>query len=174
MGVLDHDEEGAGLGGGLEKRVHGLEQLAAGQGGVVAGGVAAHPAACPETAESGVQLEGGGDHVGGVGSQPAEDLGEREVGKRAVGEVEAVARGDLPAVLERAIAELGEQAGLAEAGVTAEEDDRVGAVGGARPRGRPMPSRATSSPSSASRPTRSGQRRDGTGPIIAPAADTAT
>ena len=124
VGVLDHDEEGGGLGGGLEQRVHRLEELAAGQGGVVASGVAAHPAARLEAAEGGVQLEGGGDHVGGVDGQPAEDLGEREVGKRAVGEVEAVARGDLPAVLEREVAELGEQAGLAEAGVTAESPRR--------------------------------------------------
>ena len=62
--------------------------------------------------------------------EAAEDLGEGEVGERAVGEVEAVAGDDLPAVVDGEVAQLDEQAGLADAGVTREEDGRTGAAGG--------------------------------------------
>ena len=94
-----------------------------------------------------------GQHLGGGDLEAAEDLGEGEVGKGAVGEVEAVAGDDLPAEVEGAVAQRGEEAGLADAGVAGEEDD---AAAGRALRASPdatMPSRRVRSSSSASRPT---------------------
>ena len=48
-----------------------------------------------------------------------------KVGQSAVGEVEAVAGDHLPPGLVRPVAELGEEPGLADAGVTGEEDGRA-------------------------------------------------
>ena len=58
--------------------------------------------------------------------EAAENLGERQVGQCAVGEVEAVARDDLPAQVEGAVAQRGQETGLADAGVTGEQDGDPG------------------------------------------------
>ncbi|MGY2701401.1 hypothetical protein ACVW2K_000985 [Nocardioides sp. HB32] len=119
--VLDDEEERRLGGGRLEERVDGLEQLAAIERVAVVAGLAHHPAAGLETGERRV---GGGDlvdDVGQVGGDPAEHLGEREVRQGRVAEVEAVAREHLPALREGEVAELGEQPGLADAGVAREE-----------------------------------------------------
>jgi hypothetical protein len=82
-----------------------------------------HPAAGREAVQGGVVAGDGGQHLGGRDLETAEDLGEREVGQGAVGEVEAVAGDDLPAPVEGAVAQRGEESGLADAGVAREEDD---------------------------------------------------
>jgi hypothetical protein len=90
----------------------------------------------------GVQLVGGGEHAparhqsGDVGArlhhrlghvrllldQPPEHLAEREVGQGAVAEVEAVSDHNPPPRGDRAGPQLGQHAGLAHAGVAAEQD----------------------------------------------------
>ena len=78
-----------------------------------------------------------------------------QVGQRAVAEVEAVAGDDLPALGEGEVAQLGQQPGLADAGVAGEQ--RRGRLADRRrrgSRGRRTPSSEAISASSASRPTR--------------------
>ena len=101
--------------------MHGLEQVAAVDGAGVLGGSGQHPAAGLEAAEGGVDAGDGLDDVGEVCGQPAHHLGEREVGQRAVTEVEAVAGDDLPAVGDGEVTQLGEQPGLADAGVARQQ-----------------------------------------------------
>ena len=123
---IDEDERLL-LGGGLEEGVHGFEQR-----GFVDGATAAaarlladlvdHPAAGREAVEGGVVAGDGGQQLGGGDLEAAEDLGEGEVGQGAVAEVEAVAGDDLPAEVEGAVAQRGEEPGLADAGVAGEED----------------------------------------------------
>ena len=78
----------------------------------------------------GCTLEHAGGDVGQVGHEAAEDLGEGEVGQRAVGEVEAVAGDDLPVGLERRVAQGHQEAGLAHAGVAADEHGPSGSGAG--------------------------------------------
>jgi hypothetical protein len=63
-----------------------------------------------------------------LGGEPAEDLGEREVGQRAVAEVEAVAEQDPPVGVMRPMMKLGEQPALADAGVAGDDDGTGGGV----------------------------------------------
>ena len=93
-------------------------------------GRAEHPPAGLEPGQGRVDAGDGADDVGEVDGQPAEHLGEREVGQRAVAEVEAVAGEHLPALLDREVAELGEQAGLADPGVTGQQDGAAGVAVG--------------------------------------------
>ena len=156
--VLDHEDERLLLGGGLEEGVHGIEQRGPVEWGPMLAppeplaGLVDHPAAGREAVQGGVVAGDGGEHLGGRDLEAAEDLGEGEVGQGAVGEVEAVAGDDLPAEVEGAVAQRGEEAGLADAGVAGEEDDA--AAGRAVSPDATMPSRRVRSSSSASRPTR--------------------
>ena len=114
-----------------------------------------HAAAGLEPGQGGVRVGDALDDLGQLGLEPAEHLGEREVGQRAVAEVEAVPGDDAPALGDREVAQLGEQPGLADAGVAGEHAR-------ARLAGRPSrraaddrtPSNEAISVSSASRPTR--------------------
>ena len=126
--VLDDDHERLLLGGGLEEGVHGFEQRGLVDGGAALAGLVDHPAAGREALEGGVMGGDGGDDLGGGGLEAAEDLGEGEVGQGAVGEVEAVAGDDLPAEVEGAVAQRGEEAGLADAGVAGQKDRDIGAA----------------------------------------------
>ena len=135
MGVLDHEEQRALGAGRVEQRVDGVVQRAAVDrrvDGGVGGGLAPgeQPAAGAEPPERRVLLGDRVDEGRGVGGEAADHLGEREVGEGAVAEVEAVPGHDLPAFGEGEVAELGEEAGLADAGVAREEDGahRVEAV----------------------------------------------
>ena len=123
VGVLDDQEHRGLLGGRLEEEVDRLEQVGPVEGRAVAGLVGAeHPAAGLEPAERRVDAGDGADHVGEVDGQPAEHLGEREVRKRAVAEVEAVAGEHLPALGVGQVAQLGEQSGLADTGVAGQQN----------------------------------------------------
>ena len=129
MEVLDDEEQGPPLGGGLEEGVHGIEQRRPGRRagwprnrGTLAA-LVDHPASGHEAVQGGVVAATEASTSGDGDLETAEDLGEGEVGQGAVGEVEAVAGDDLPAEVEGTVAQRGEQAGLADAGVTGEEDD---------------------------------------------------
>ena len=135
--VLDHEEERLLLGGGLEEGVHGIEQrglvdvgadAGPGTGGTLAA-LVHHPASGREAVQGGVVAATEASDLGGRDLEAAEDLGEGEVGQGAVGEVEAVAGDDLPAQVEGAVAQRGEEAGLADAGVAGEEDDAAAGEG---------------------------------------------
>nr|WP_264674201.1 hypothetical protein [Nocardioides lijunqiniae] len=123
VGVLDDQQERAALGGGLEHRVHGAEEVGAVERlGVVAGGGRQDAAARLEAGERGVDGRHLADDVGQVEGEATEHLGEREVGQGAVAEVEAVAGDDLPALGDRQVAQLEQQPRLADAGVAREQD----------------------------------------------------
>ena len=113
----------------------------------------------------------GVDDVGQVGGHPAEDLGEREVRQGAVAEVEAAGE-HLPALGERDVAQLGEQPGLADAGVAGQQHVGGGPVrlAGASPDAGRTPSNEAISVSSASRPTRVLLVCPATSPMISRAA----
>ena len=141
VGVLDDDEERRLLGSGVEERVHRLEEVGPLERGAVdapgVGGQAAalrgggeDPASGLEAGQGGVAAGDGVDDVGQLGGEAAEHLGEGEVGQRAVAEVEAVAGDDLPAVRDGDVAQLGEQPGLPDAGVSGEQHCRAGGAGG--------------------------------------------
>ena len=130
---------GAPLGDGGEEVAERVVDVAAVEGLVARRGLAAaDPAAGLEAGEGGVHLEHAGGDVGEVGHEATEDLGEGEVGKGAVGEVEAVAGDDLPVGLEGRVAQGHQEAGLAHAGVAADEHGPGGSgagIIGAGPRG---------------------------------------
>ena len=95
------------------------------------------------------------DDLGQLGLEPAQHLGEREVGQRAVAEVEAVPGDHAPALVDREVAQLHQQPGLADAGVTGQHD--VHRLGGRVPRGpQTTGRRATKQSPSARRLGRSG------------------
>ena len=139
VGVLDHDEDRRALGDGGEEVAERVVDVAAVEGLVARRGLAAaDPAAGLEAGEGGVHLEHAGGDVGEVGHEATEDLGEGEVGQGAVGEVEAVAGDDLPVGLEGRVAQGHQEAGLAHAGVAADEHGPGGGgagITGAGPRG---------------------------------------
>ena len=66
--------------------------------------------------------------VGRFAGQPSEDLRERHVGQRIAGEIQAMADEHLPARGPRPALQLGEQAGLADAGIAGEQH-RAAAAG---------------------------------------------
>ena len=70
------------------------------------------------------------DDVGQVRDDAVEDLRERHVRHGALAEVDAVSGVHLPAVGDGAVAQRGEQARLADAGVTGEEDVLAPGLGG--------------------------------------------
>ena len=135
--VLDDEDEGLLLGGGLEEGVHGFEQRgfidAGPTAGAAVGSLVDHPAAGREPVQGGVVGGHGGQELGGGGLDAAEDLGEWEVGQGAVAEVEAVAGDDLPAEVDGAVAQGGEESGLADAGVAGEKDGGTGLAGAGVP-----------------------------------------
>lgn len=131
MGVLDDDEERRLLGDGGEEVAERVVDVAAVEGLVARRGLAAaDPTAGLEAGERGVLLEHAGRDVGEVGHHAAEDLGEGEVGKGGVGEVEAVAGDDLPVGLERGVAQRHQEAGLADARVAGDEHRPGGLLDG--------------------------------------------
>ena len=122
VGVLDDDEDRGVLGDGGQQVAERVVDVAAVEGLVARRGLAAaDPAAGLEARERRVLLEHAGGHLGQVGHDAAQDLGEGEIGQRAVSEVEAVARDDLPVRRERSVAQGHDETGLADAGVAAHE-----------------------------------------------------
>ena len=151
--VLDDEEQALAGAGRLGEGVHGVEE-----GGLVGRErtrgrwPGQHPLAGQQTEQCGVALGDLVEQVGQLTGDAAGDLGEGEVGQGAVGEVEAVPGLDQPALGDGAVAELGQQAGLADAGVAGEED---GVPVGGRPRTQRCRAWSDSCSSSASRPTNS-------------------
>ena len=124
--VLDDDEEGLARAGRLGEGVDGVEQGGlVGRDGLGVGGLAQHPLTWQQTEQRGVALGDLVEEVGQLTGDAAGDLGERKEGKGAVGEVETVPGLDQPALGDGAVAELGQQAGLADAGVAGEENGRA-------------------------------------------------
>ena len=127
VAVLDDHEERGGLGGRLQQRVHGGEQVGAVDAAVGLAGVGGffvgphHPAARAEAGEGRVLVGDLGDELGQLGLEAAQHLGEREVGQRAVAEVEAVAGDDPPLGGDGEVAQLHQQPGLADARVPGED-----------------------------------------------------
>jgi hypothetical protein len=122
VGVLDDQQQRLAGGDRLEQGVHGVEQLGPADGGGVVGVGATHGAAPGlELGQRGVGLGDLGHHLGEVGGETAEHLGERHVGQRAVAEVETVARDHPPAGAGGVVAQLGQQPGLAHTRVAAEQ-----------------------------------------------------
>ena len=134
--VLDHHQQRLGGRKVLETGVQALEEIAAVGLRRLGGGAA--EVGLQERPEGGV----GGDQVIGhlrlVGEQTAEELDEREVGEGAAGLTETVPDHDPPAVVTGALRELGEQPGLAHAGVAGQHDqapERLGSSGRSYPGG---------------------------------------
>ena len=135
VGVLHDDEDRRVLGDGGEEVAERVVDVAAVEGLVARRGLAAaDPAARLEAGEGGVLLEHARGDVGLVGHHAAEDLGEGEVGQRAVGEVEAVPGDDLPLGLDRGVAQRHQHAGLADPRVTGDEHGADRLLGRPRPR----------------------------------------
>ena len=121
--VLDDEEQALVGAGRLGEGVDGVEEGGlVGREGLGVGGHGQHPLAGQQTEQCGVALGDLVEQVGQLTRDAAGDLGEGEVGQGAVGEVEAVTGLDQPAVGDGTVAELGQQAGLADAGVAGEED----------------------------------------------------
>jgi hypothetical protein len=122
VGVLDDDEERGVVGEVVERSVDRLEQLGAVEALTGRRGEAGQePAAGLEVVERGV---GVGEATGGLGVgvvEAAEELAEREVGQRAVAEVETVSDGGAPPLHLGAGDQLAEHAGLADPGVAGEQ-----------------------------------------------------
>ena len=130
VGVLDHHEERTRVGGPLEEGVHGVEEVAALEGLVVGTALGVpDPPTRLQPAQGGVGVEHLLDEVGVGEREAAEDLGEGQVGEAVVGQVEAVTGGDLPAVVDDEVTQLGQQPGLADARVAAEQHGARGALG---------------------------------------------
>ncbi len=122
VGVLDDHEDGRLLGHGGEEVAERVVDVAAVEGLVARRGLAAADApAGLEAGERGVLLEHARGDLGLVGHDAAEDLGEGEVGQRAVGEVEAVSGDHLPVGLDRGVAQGHQDAGLPDARVAGDE-----------------------------------------------------
>ena len=113
--VLDHHQQRLGGRKVLETGVQALEEVAAVRLRRLGGRTA--EVGLQERAQGGV----GGDEVVGdlglVGQQPAEQLDEREVGQGAAGLAETVADDDPPPLVTGPLRELGDQPGLAHAGI---------------------------------------------------------
>ena len=174
--VLDQDEQRPLGGQRPSAAVDGVDQVAPAEpvgalraiggaalrrAGRALGGVE-HPVAGHQPGQRGLggdQPVGDGGLVAGDG---AEQLAERQVGQGAVAEVEAVTDHDPPAGVDRAVAQLGEQPGLAQAGVAGEQE-HGGAGRGSSPAGTPTsPISRLSESSSSARPT-SGLRGSASG-----------
>ena len=97
--------------------------------GLGVGGLAQHPLAGQEPEQGRVAPGDLVEEVGQLTGDAAGDLGEGEVGKGAVGEVEAVPGQHPPAGVVPAVAQLGQQPGLADAGVAGQEHGRRGRRG---------------------------------------------
>ena len=131
MQVLDDEEQALTGADRLGEGVDGVEEGGlVGREGLGVGGDAQHPLAGQQTEQGGVALGDLVEEVGQLTGDAAGDLGEGEVGKGAVGEVEAVTGLDQPALGHGAVAQLGQQPGLADARVAGEEHGGpVGVVG---------------------------------------------
>ena len=81
-----------------------------------------------EPGEPGVGRQDAVEQVGRGALEPAEDLDEREVGQRLTGLAQAVPDQDGPAGLAGSSGDLGQDAGLADAGVSGQQH-QAGAVG---------------------------------------------
>ena len=124
VGVLDDEHERGDQGRLLEERVDGREQVgpldADGLGTL--GGEHAPPGL--QAGEGGVVSGHGGHGVGELGGELAEHLGEGEVGRGGVAQVEAVAHDHAVPLGDQARPRLGHQPGLADAGVTGQQHAR--------------------------------------------------
>ena len=126
--VLDHDEHRPLLGEVVERAVDRVEEVGALEVlGGLGGGSGDQPAARLEVREHRTVAGQLGDHLGPVAREPAEQLGEGEIGQRAVAEVQAVPDQRLPAGRPGAGHELAQQPGLADPRVADQQH-------GARPR----------------------------------------
>ena len=132
MEVFDDEQHGLVGADGLGEGEHALEQRSlVGGKGLGVGGLAQHPLAGKQPQESRVAPGDVVEEIGQLAGDAAGDLGEGEVGKGAVGEVEAVTGDHEPAGLQRPVAQLGEEPGLADTRVAGEEHGRpLGRVGG--------------------------------------------
>jgi hypothetical protein len=131
--VLDDEEQRTAAAQLLEDRVHRLEEIGAvdavgavggvrPRGRVFAGLVAEHATGGHQPGDAG---RGGDQRLGKggrLGGQPAECLAEREVRHGALAEVETVPDQDAPSVGLGAVAQLAQEAGLADSGVSGEQD----------------------------------------------------
>ena len=132
MEVFDDQQQGALAADGLGEGVDTVEQGAlVGRHRLGVGRLGQHPLAGEETEQSGVAQRDLVERVGELTGDPTGDLGDREIGESAVGEVEAVTGEHLPALGDRPVAQLGEEPGLADARVAGQQDGRarLGAVG---------------------------------------------
>jgi hypothetical protein len=127
--VLDDEQEGALTADGLGEGVDAVEEGGlVGRDGLGVGGLGQHALAGEEPEQSGVALGHLVEGVGELAGDATGDLGDGEVGKSAVGEVEAVPGQHLPALGQRPVAQLGQQPGLAHARVAGQEDGRARAA----------------------------------------------
>ena len=134
--------------------MHRREQVGTVQVVDIGGGRAARllrddPAGRHEPRDGGSGLDQGLGQGGRLGGEAPEGLAERQVGQRAVTEVETVTDEDPVARLLRPVAQLGQQPGLADTGVAGQQDgvlgerlvrgqaDQAGQPVRARRRGRP-------------------------------------
>ena len=122
--VLHDQEQGLVGAGRLREGVDAVEQGGlVGRDGLGVGGLAQHPLAGQQTEQGGVAGRDVVEQLGHFAGDPAGDLGEGQVGKGGVGEVEAVPGEHLPAAVDDPVAELGEEPCLADAGVSGEQDE---------------------------------------------------
>ena len=127
--VLDHDEDGAHAGEVLQRRVDGLDELAAVDGLTSRSGgqlVGTAPAAREEPGQVRVRHQEALDGLGLVHLEAAQHLAEGQVGQGLAGLAEAVADEDRPACVTGPAGDLGEQPGLADAGVAGQQDETGG------------------------------------------------
>jgi hypothetical protein len=120
--VLDDQEEGCLAADGLGEGMDAVEQgPLVGRHGLGVGRLGQHPLPGEEPQQSGVTEGDLVERVGELAGDPAGHLGDGEVGQGAVGEVEAVTGEDLPALRDGPVAQLGQQPGLPDAGVTRQQ-----------------------------------------------------
>ncbi|MET3962191.1 hypothetical protein ABIE44_002125 [Marmoricola sp. OAE513] len=124
--VLEHQQQRGGGRDPVEQSVHRVEQVTPSDR---RRGVLLRALHRPTSGLEGPQhraLAGGLlEQVGDLGREPAHHLGERQVGQRAVAEVEAVPGDHLPTLGERDVAQLGEDPGLADARVPGQQHRAV-------------------------------------------------
>nr|WP_202977855.1 hypothetical protein [Nocardioides daphniae] len=120
--VLDDHEQRGDLGDAGEQHAYALEEVGALQPALAAVAVGVpDPSPGLEPAQQGMVGCGRLDDLGVAGGQTAQDLAEGEVRQGGVGEVDAVAGDNVPAARDGPVAQLGQEASLADAGVAPEQ-----------------------------------------------------
>jgi hypothetical protein len=138
--VLDDEQQWLGPAEQLEGGVHGREQVRPVEVALLVlmyggGLLRQHPAGGHQPGDRGDGLDERVGQGGCFGGEAAEGLAERQVGQGAVAEVQTVPDQDPVARVLGPVPQLGEQAGLADAGVAGQEHGSVGGgrrAGGAR------------------------------------------